>query len=393
MNDTNSGLILIGDYLKAKREEMHLSIEKISQRTKININILKVLEKNDLHNLPSAAYIKGFVLSYAKVVNLSSEDVINKLEYSYLTIMGKPFPQLNHTKNFGISQPKETKIEEDQSPQSVLEASEKMRDTKKLIIPISVFAGITLTFIGLYTIITSAINSEADHNSVGSSSIIESSSALVDVSKMNSPHTEAQKINSGDSDKEKTDKPETVANANKETGPIEATPAPVIIKQRNYPTVEFRKITKPLFSELTEAPENNDSSLFPSEIKNKINKDLENVYIKAVDGNSWLSYKVGTQPIQSTILEKGKDLYLQGETILIYLGNVAATKIFYNNFLIDAPTKTGTKSLVFPASKNSNYVLPLFPKANDDILFLAEEYQKRMKLEEEEFAKMSGAKP
>jgi len=66
---------------------------------------------------------------------------------------------------------------------------------------------------------------------------------------------------------------------------------------------------------------------------------------------------------------------------------VNVTKIFYNNYLIETPTKSGVKSLIFPEESNSKYQMPLFPKAKDDILYTAEDYIKRMKLEEDELAK------
>jgi len=100
-----------------------------------------------------------------------------------------------------------------------------------------------------------------------------------------------------------------------------------------------------------------------------------------------MSYKVDNKPIESVIISKGNDLFLQGNEIRMFLGNVNVTKIFYNNFLIDTPNKSGVKSLVFPETSNEKFVLPLFPKANDDILYTSEEYQKRMKLEEEELGK------
>ncbi len=45
------------------------------------------------------------------------------------------------------------------------------------------------------------------------------------------------------------------------------------------------------------------------------------------------------------------------------------------------------KSLVFPEENSSKYLLPLFPKAKDDIFYTAEDYVKRMKMEEEELGK------
>jgi cytoskeleton protein RodZ len=137
----------------------------------------------------------------------------------------------------------------------------------------------------------------------------------------------------------------------------------------------------------TDAPENEDQNLITEKIKSSMNSDLQNVYVRAFDGNTWLSYKIDNNPIESVIISKGNDLFLQGNEIRLFLGNVNVTKIFYNNYLIETPTKSGVKSLVFPEESNEKYFLPLFPKAKDDILYTAEEYQKRMKLEEDEIEK------
>jgi hypothetical protein len=114
---------------------------------------------------------------------------------------------------------------------------------------------------------------------------------------------------------------------------------------------------------------------------------MQNVYIKAFDGNTWVSYKIDAQPIGSAIINKGNELFLQGNEIRLFLGNVNVTKIFYNNYLIETPNKSGVKTLVFPEESNSKFMQPLFPKAKDDILYTSEDYIKRMELEEEELKK------
>ena len=87
--DTISGSSLLGDFLKQKRLDKNFSLEKLSQKTKISVNILKSLEANDYDHLPSAAYIKGFVCSYAKVLGISLPETISKMEYTYLSVLGK----------------------------------------------------------------------------------------------------------------------------------------------------------------------------------------------------------------------------------------------------------------------------------------------------------------
>lgn len=378
----------IGDYLKAKREETKLSLEKVSQKTKINLNILRSLEANDFQSLPSPAYVKGFVMSYARVVGLNSDEVIHKLEYSYLTIIGKPFPALNHTRNLrSMPEPvveSATKTEKKETtPEDILNHEEAIEKRKKVVVPSLVFAGVIITFIGLYQIVTKTVEDEANNKEEKPyGATFAPSSELAEINKPvaekkdeveSSTTSEAATVSAKDSTKDANGKVST-----------EVAPEPAKTVRRNFPKKDFRKISTRLFVVMNEAPENQDEKVLPSRIKSAFNREMENIYIVATEGNTWLSYQVDNSPIESVILEKGKDLFLQGKEVLMFLGNVKVTKIFYQNRLIDAPTPTGFKSLIFPESQNSKHVLPLFPKAADDILYTAEEYQKRMKLEESE---------
>jgi len=390
--EVNNSVVHIGDHLRARREEIKLSLEKVSQKTKINLNILRALEANNFQALPSPAYIKGFVLSYARVVGISPNDVITKLEYSYLTIMGKPFPALNHTRQLQTPEPDVVvaKTPTD-APAEVLDQDKRAQDRKRLIVPSVVFAGICIVFIGLYQLVTKTIDSETSsptEKPYGPTFV--PSSELVDINKsveekaVVKAAADAAAVAAAETAKIAEEKKAEEAKT-EDKKPEEVKPRPPVKEvRRNFPNKEFRKITVRLFAVLPDAPENQDATILPQRIKDAWNKDLENVFVKANDGNTWLSYKVDQNPIESVILEKGKDLFLQGKEILMFLGNVRVAKIFYQNRLIDAPTKTGFKSLVFPESQATKHMLPLFPKASDDILYTAEEYQRRMKIEEEE---------
>jgi len=385
MNEDNSndvpGSGLLGDWLKQKRVEKNFTLEKMSQKTKISINILKSLETNDYGKVPSAAYIKGFVTSYVKVLGIPTDEAIGKMEQTYQVVMGRPFPALNHTKNMkpmiqgtGIVTPQE----EEPSPHEVIEKGDSIIQNTKSLVPVAVFVGVVLLFVGGYNLISSIVSNEVeDKKDKDLGPKIESSSALV-----NQP---AKKEVKPEENKDASATPSTTAA----TTPVveEKKPETLVEIPRNFPTVNFVKIRSSLFSVKTDAPENSDTAILPDSVKNAMNPDLQNVYITATSGNTWTSYKIDEKPIESVIINKGTDLFLQGSEIRIFLGNVNVTKIFYNNYLIDAPTKNGVKSLVFPAEASSKYLLPLFPKAKDDILYTAEDYIKRMKLEEEELEK------
>ncbi len=360
---------LLGDYLKQKRLDKNYSLEKLSQKTKISVNILKSLEANDYGHLPSAAYIKGFVSSYAKVLGISMDETISKMEYTYLNILGKPFPALNHTKSMIAQTAAKVLTTAEPTPHEVIESSDSIIENTKSVLPVVIFAIVILVFVGGYKLISSIVENEvAGSKNVDMGRKIESSSALVK-------------------------QPLQVAAAalkSAETAAVEAPKEeakPVVELQRNFPTIDFKKVKGKLFQVKTDAPENEDETILPKAIKDAVNPNMQNVYVRASEGNTWLSYKIDNKTIESVIINKGSDLFIQGSEIRLFLGNVNVTKIFYNNYLIETPTKSGVKSLVFPEESNSKYLMPLFPKAKDDILYSAEDYIKRMNLEEEELKK------
>lgn len=371
---------LLGDYLKQKRLDKNYSLEKLSQKTKISVNILKSLEANDFDHLPSAAYIKGFVTSYVKVLGLPLAEAIARMEYTHMTILGKPFPHLNHTKGMAAApnapQGQRQVSHEEPSPHEVIESSDSIIENTKSALPIVILASVILVFIGGYKLISSIVENEVNsHKTTDLGPKIESSSALV---KQPPKEPEAAKTETATTDAAKAGE---VAEVKKEE------PKEVTEFQRNFPAVDFKKVKGKLFSVRSDAPENEDANFLPPTIKEAMNSGLQNIYIKAFDGNTWVSYKIDAHPIESVIISKGSDLFLQGSEIRLFLGNVNVTKIFYNNYLIETPTKSGVKSLIFPEESNAKYLMPLFPKAKDDILYTAEDYVKRMNLEEEELKK------
>ena len=399
-SSNGSNVSLLGEYLKQKRVDKNFTLEKLSQKTKISVNILKSLEANDFDHLPSAAYIKGFVISYVKILGIPQDEAINKMEYTYLNILGKPFPALNHTKNMATqpvtpiatptpsvgrttSTTKRPVAADTQAPHEIIESGDSLIESTKSVLPLIIFGAVILLFIGGYKLVSSVVDSEVNgHKEKDLGPKIESSSALVKQPEKVEPPKPVE-----------TQATEATATATPpaEEKKEEVKPKPEIEFQRSYPTIEFKKVRGKLFTVKTDAPENEDTAILPEQIKDSMNSDLQNLYIRATEGNTWLSYKIDNNPIESVIINKGNDLFLQGSEIRIFLGNVNVTKIFYNNYLIETPNRSGVKSLIFPEESNAKYQLPLFPKAKDDILYTAEDYVKRMNLEEEELKKRKEA--
>jgi len=70
---------LPGEILAARREEMRLSIEEVSTRLKLASRQIIALEANDFAQLPGRASLRGFVRSYAKLLEIDPEPLIAML--------------------------------------------------------------------------------------------------------------------------------------------------------------------------------------------------------------------------------------------------------------------------------------------------------------------------
>lgn len=58
----------IGQLLKEAREKQSLSLDQLSKITKIRPDYLKAIEEGHFDSLPSATFVKGFIVGYAKAV-------------------------------------------------------------------------------------------------------------------------------------------------------------------------------------------------------------------------------------------------------------------------------------------------------------------------------------
>jgi len=66
----------IGQVLKSLRIKNRFTIKDISQETKIDTKLITYLESDQYSFLPSSTFTKGFITSYAKVLNFSPEKAL-----------------------------------------------------------------------------------------------------------------------------------------------------------------------------------------------------------------------------------------------------------------------------------------------------------------------------
>ncbi len=66
----------VGEILKSARKKNKLSIDEVSQATKINKRYISAIEANQFSQLPPSAFTKGFLKNYAKLVDINPEQVL-----------------------------------------------------------------------------------------------------------------------------------------------------------------------------------------------------------------------------------------------------------------------------------------------------------------------------
>ena len=80
-----------GSYLKHERELRGVTLEAISETTKIHIRFLQALEGNNFEELPGEVFIKGYIRSYADIIGSDPEETLNVYE----EFVGNKVPEKN----------------------------------------------------------------------------------------------------------------------------------------------------------------------------------------------------------------------------------------------------------------------------------------------------------
>jgi cytoskeleton protein RodZ len=70
-----------GSLLKREREKKGLSLDQLSQITKLRKQYLEALEDEKFDNLPSPVYVKGFIRSYAQGLGIDAKEAISLYEH------------------------------------------------------------------------------------------------------------------------------------------------------------------------------------------------------------------------------------------------------------------------------------------------------------------------
>ncbi|MFZ0611124.1 MAG: RodZ domain-containing protein [Desulfobacterales bacterium] len=76
--ESGNTALSFGRYLQAIRIEKGISLQTVSQETRIRLETLHHIEEEDHRHLPDEVYVKGFLRSYAKAIGADGEEAVQR---------------------------------------------------------------------------------------------------------------------------------------------------------------------------------------------------------------------------------------------------------------------------------------------------------------------------
>ena len=69
-----------GQYLQTLRLEKKISLEKVSEETRIGLGMLKLIEKEEHDKFPAEVFVKGFLRAFARAIGADGEEAVRRYE-------------------------------------------------------------------------------------------------------------------------------------------------------------------------------------------------------------------------------------------------------------------------------------------------------------------------
>lgn len=83
--------LTIGAFLKAEREKKGYTLDQMASEIRLRQYLLEAIENENWELLPAPVFVKGFIRSYARVLGLNEEDIVN--QYDRVGELKEPLPQ------------------------------------------------------------------------------------------------------------------------------------------------------------------------------------------------------------------------------------------------------------------------------------------------------------
>jgi len=334
--------LTIGKLLKQKREEKDLTIKVISQQTKIHLILLENLENDRFDKLPSKTYLRGFVKSCAKLLQIDQEYALELLEKSY------------HSKHTPDKEEKITitKAKANSFPISNPDSVAKEKTPTINIESVGAFLKVSL-FIAIGVVF--AFNVKNFFKNGEDKEVEKLPEVLTAFSQKNKTPPVKKVIKPEKPVETKVEEPLkiNIIDAKKEMQNSEVVVQDVSLKKISSVEKQFTLEPAPSKEEL--------ETLLPERFRVAKTKGTETLFINAVNGDSWVTYKVDDKEIKKFVLRQGRTLFLRGGIIRLFIGNTKNVKMFYNNDLVRSSSNLDEKkNIVLPEELKTKYMSPLF---------------------------------
>lgn len=83
-----------GGQLRKLREQRRVTLEEISERTKVSVSLLRSLESGGCDGWPGGIYSRGYVRGYAQAIGVDPEQVVAAFTECYPAFAPSPAPEL-----------------------------------------------------------------------------------------------------------------------------------------------------------------------------------------------------------------------------------------------------------------------------------------------------------
>lgn len=343
----------LGQTFRKRREEKGLSLKVISQQTKIHIGLLEYLEADQYEKLPSKTYIRGFVKSTSKILGLNIEEMLVLLEKAYVDNKA----QLPHS-----SDNKEIKTETARNTLSSM-AETPLEAVRSVTMSSTTFVAKFVVGFLIVGIIFFNIKNNFEKNK--SDVDVELPEVLTTLPKKKAPAPKV--VTTPTSTELKTEEPIKINLIEEKNQKVDITLKDVKLENISIGEKQFGPDN--LSAEQVEA-------YLPAKYRINTTKGVETLFLNAVDGDAWLTYKVDDKEIKKFVLRQGRTLFLRGALIRVFIGNTRSLKAFYNNKPINLSlnSKSGIKNLVLPDELKTKYLSPLFVFLEDGTVETSDVY-------------------
>lgn len=345
----------IGKLIKSKREERGLSLKVISQQTKIHIGLLENLEADQFDKLPSKTYVRGFIKSTAKILQLDQDFALHLLDMAYAQ---------NEPKTKQATPNKEMRSETARNTLTSMAAT-PMETVKSMTASSTVFLAKSAVVVLIVGIIGFNVKNFMDKST--DEGEVKLPEVLTTLHKKKAPTPKKAEVASVEP--AKPAEPIQVNLIQDKNQKVDVT-----VNDINLQTIS---LGDKQFVEDTSMSAERMNELFPAKYRIQNPKGTEAIFINASEGDSWLTYKVDDKEIKKYVLRQGRTLFLRGSVIRLFIGNTKSLKAFYNNKPINlASGNKGVKNIVLPEELKTKYMAPLFVFQEDGSVVTSDDYLK-----------------